>query len=121
MPEITCTGCGSCCMHLGTPPFHSYEWPTVFKTDLEGEPCGDDGADSPEVLALFAEIAALEKDQTHYPDGPCSWFDPETGQCKHYDYRPNVCEDFEVGGEDCLRFRGECGVDRGLIPLTMVR
>jgi Fe-S-cluster containining protein len=40
---------------------------------------------------------------------PCIWLEPD-GTCRHYDHRPLVCRDFEVGGEDCLRFRSEHGL-----------
>ena len=38
-------------------------------------------------------------------DGPCFWYDQETGRCKNHEFRPNVCRDFEVGCTDCLGWR----------------
>jgi Fe-S-cluster containining protein len=38
-------------------------------------------------------------------DQPCIWLDLATKRCRHYDYRPRLCRDFELGGEDCLGFR----------------
>jgi Fe-S-cluster containining protein len=41
---------------------------------------------------------------------PCIWHDAETGKCKHYEYRPQMCRDFEVGCFHCLRMRAEHGI-----------
>ena len=38
-------------------------------------------------------------------DGPCFWFDQKTRGCKHYDHRPRVCRDFQVGAAECLGWR----------------
>ena len=45
------------------------------------------------------------------PEGKayCIWFDPDTKGCSHYEHRPMICREFEVGGEDCLRIRGKAG------------
>lgn len=92
-----CSGCGACCLHLDTPPFHGYEWPA------DEDECG------PEMWALFKEIEAIESTQTRLDEngGPCLWFDPVARRCKHYDDRPWMCIDFEVGGEACRAFRAE--------------
>ena len=41
---------------------------------------------------------------------PCIWLDLETKQCKHYEYRPQMCHDFEVGNKHCLRLREAHGL-----------
>lgn len=85
---VDCRGCGVCRLHLDTPPFHEYERPYV----------------PPELLA---EIDAIERHQV-YPDefgGPCLWFDREARRRKHYEERPDMCRDFQAGGDDCLRHR----------------
>lgn len=38
-------------------------------------------------------------------DGPCCWLDLETRQCKHHEFRPSVCRDFETGSPECLQWR----------------
>ncbi len=43
---------------------------------------------------------------------PCIWLDLETRQCRHYDYRPQMCRDFEIGNPHCLRLRESQGIDR---------
>lgn len=40
-------------------------------------------------------------------DGPCFWFDMESRKCKHHEFRPRVCRDFEVGSEPCVEWRAE--------------
>jgi Fe-S-cluster containining protein len=44
-------------------------------------------------------------------DYPCLWLDRETGRCRHYEYRPEVCRDFEPGSEECRKFRSRFGLD----------
>lgn len=41
---------------------------------------------------------------------PCLWFDTETRKCRHHDHRPQICRDFDVGNEHCIRMREEIGV-----------
>lgn len=38
-------------------------------------------------------------------DGPCFWLDLETRQCKHHQYRPQVCRDFDAGSSECHQWR----------------
>jgi uncharacterized protein len=87
LPIITdCNDCGACCSQLGTPPFLSYE------RDLVPD-------------ELLAEIDAIEFTQQDENGGPCIWLDPTTRQCRHYDERPFICREFEMGGEDCRNVR----------------
>jgi uncharacterized protein len=41
------------------------------------------------------------------PQERCLWFDPVTRQCRHYAWRPQVCRDYELGGDACLLRREE--------------
>jgi Fe-S-cluster containining protein len=41
---------------------------------------------------------------------PCLWYDPQTRQCRHYEYRPQICRDFEAGNFHCLRMRFDQGI-----------
>jgi Fe-S-cluster containining protein len=36
---------------------------------------------------------------------PCIWLDLATKRCRHYEHRPKLCRDFELGGEECVGFR----------------
>jgi Fe-S-cluster containining protein len=44
-------------------------------------------------------------------DGPCCWFNQETGLCQHHAHRPNVCREFEPGSSGCREWRIYYGVD----------
>lgn len=78
---IACKGCGLCCMWQSKPPFAEGE----TKPDIPIEPNPD--------------------------NSPCCWLDLETRECKHYEHRPELCKNFELGGRDCL----------GLIKLELLR
>jgi Fe-S-cluster containining protein len=81
----SCQGCGACCRNQPYPPFM---W------DADDSPPPDLG------LVLTASILANDRAD----DEPCLWLGPD-GRCAHYDDRPEICREFELGGEDCLRVR----------------
>jgi Fe-S-cluster containining protein len=96
-----CDNCGLCCMHMASPPF-----------------CGPD---DPEWIALPADLkAGIEqwyesprmkmRDVMRMDSFPCVWLDLTTGKCRHYEHRPEVCREFEMGGEDCEATRGMVGL-----------
>lgn len=35
----------------------------------------------------------------------CLWFDAVGRRCRHYEWRPQFCRDYELGGEACLALR----------------
>jgi Fe-S-cluster containining protein len=41
----------------------------------------------------------------------CLWLDRETGRCRHHEYRPDTCRDFEPGSEECGDARSRYGLD----------
>ena len=99
-PPPDCTGCGACCERNGSPPLllnsalgtseaHPYRFP--------GMPA-----------ALIAEIddhfLGLHRGQE--PPGPCVWYDAARQRCRHYEWRPQICRDFEIGSPSCLSDRG---------------
>jgi len=91
---LNCDGCGLCCMHMSSPPFHEEEWlvlPPNVRADYEA--ALDASADAWEVHGIDAR--------------PCGWFDMVTRKCRHHEFRPEICRDFEVGGEACLGTRGD--------------
>lgn len=84
---ITCENCGVCCEGQAFAPLSGamldgIELPPAMLDDLnrglDANPCYE---------------------------GVCVWFDRATKGCKHYDLRPNVCRNLDVGDEDCLRIR----------------
>ena len=99
LPVISdCQGCGVCCMHMGYPAYmdpadQSFDavYFNAMPDDIKAE--------------LMAYIETYQKPQGSDLDGPCFWFDMETRQCKHHEYRPRVCRDFEVGSKGCRDWR----------------
>ena len=89
LPVLSCEGCGACCYLQSLPPY--------MPTELD-------------VLAkhLVAEISAAMK-RNH--KGPCIWLNAEK-RCGHYEERPEVCRQFELGGEECVTLRREFLKDR---------
>jgi Fe-S-cluster containining protein len=66
-----------------------------------------------ELAAYYARCRATGD----FRDGrPCIWYDEGARRCKHHEHRPQVCREFEVGGEDCPRIRRE---EVGHRPLTV--
>jgi Fe-S-cluster containining protein len=64
----------------------------------------------PDLAALPPDIRAdyeagmVQRDKDGWPDGvPCFWL--IGGKCKHYEHRPSVCREFEMGGESCLAWQ----------------
>lgn len=96
-PILDCVGCGACCMHMAVPPFID-----------EHENLPD------EVLADYREAVHSRELQfaVHGVDEiPCAWFDMVTRRCRHYEHRPKICRDFDMGGDDCRRMREQAGFD----------
>jgi uncharacterized protein len=88
---LSCAGCGACCNLQQHPPF--------MPTELDALPPG-----------LAAELqAAMTRDKRK--TGPCLWLTVDK-QCGHYQHRPEVCRQFELGGEECLLVRTQSGVHR---------
>jgi len=48
-----------------------------------------------------------KQNSVHALDDACFWFDMESRKCKHHEFRPRVCRDFEVGSEPCIEWRAE--------------
>jgi Fe-S-cluster containining protein len=85
-PVTSCTGCAACCRAEAQPPFLS--------TELDRLP--------PALAAGLSEHASGLPGESI---GPCPWLSAD-GACRHYEDRPGVCREFEMGGEECLRVRG---------------
>src|SRR4051812_12499907 len=94
LPVIeSCEGCGACCQVVTSPPFYH-----VFRE------IGEDAwerlrRDRPDLLAeLQADEQSRRANGGPSSGTPCLWYDPETARCRHYQYRPLACCEFEVGG-----------------------
>ncbi len=99
-PE-SCDGCGLCCEGIGS-PVALY----VSRTGWSGvHPFRP--VDIPEDLIreIDDHFGGLFRGQE--PQERCLWFDPVARQCRHYEWRPQVCRDYELGGDACLARRRE--------------
>ena len=110
LPVITkaeCKGCGACCRHVGHPMF-------VRAGFFDSEPAGEEAWQNlPEDLKREVSdyLDALDGDDL---GESCIWLEPD-GTCRHYEHRPRVCREFEVGGESCLSVREEQKRRRGIV------
>jgi Fe-S-cluster containining protein len=60
--------------------------------------------------ALLADDQARRSGGGPYYGTPCIWYDPDSRRCRHYDYRPRACRQFELGGPDCHDARRRAGI-----------
>ena len=85
LPILSCDDCALCC--------HTQHFPPFMSTELAALP-----------PYLAAEVETLEEAASKGHTGPCPWLNA-SGRCRHYDLRPEVCRQFEMGGEDCREIR----------------
>lgn len=117
LPVLDCSNCGACCTHVGTPPGFAGFFPRAGHAVPEHWKTWPDYrtlAAAPERVRaeLAAYYAALDRGETAdrcRDELPCLWYDPAARTCRHHAHRPQVCREFEVGGEDCLRARNKKG------------
>jgi uncharacterized protein len=100
----SCECCGACCLVVTRPPFLR-----VFEE--RGEEAWERLKwDRPDLASEFlADEAARRVSHGPFYGTPCFWFEPATGRCRHYDWRPKACRAFEVGSEDCRDARRRAG------------
>ena len=97
-PE-SCEGCGLCCEKIGSPVL-------LYQSRLR-----ESGAHAFRPPGLPTEL--IREIDEHFngltrgqePQDRCLWFDPATRRCKHYRWRPQICHDYELGGQACLHER----------------
>jgi len=106
LPVIeSCDGCGACCRVVTEPPFYK-----VFGE--EGEEAWDRlKRERPDIFAhLLADYHKRRAEGGPFYGTPCLWFDAESRRCRHYEFRPLACREFEVGGFDCHDARRRAGI-----------
>lgn len=94
---VECSGCGVCCMHMSLPPYNAAE-----EADLPKEVAFD--------LGHCRDAKRMQENAHGILDQSCAFFDWTTRRCIHYDHRPQVCKDFEVGSYDCREIRLKAGL-----------
>src|SRR6187399_2808188 len=96
-PKLNCDGCSACCLSVGHPPF------LLQLNEGVPEPIG--GEDSCDDLRrLGAAPAAAQATYLKHLgtiNAPCSWLDMVNRRCRYYDFRPDICRNFEVGSRWC--------------------
>lgn len=108
-PPKSCEGCGACCREMHSPPgWAMYAGPAadywIERADPEDEDWQIFQAIPEPVKQELREFYAndnLDGD----PHDPCFWYDPETKGCRHYEHRPTICREFEIGEPACHRWR----------------
>ena len=112
LPPATCDDCGLCCQGIGSPVLlyasrPHYADPHPFRP-----------ANLPRELVdeIDFHFSGLLRGQE--PQESCLWYDATTRQCKHYEYRPQICHDYELGGRECLKQRRNATAKGDPDPLT---
>ena len=97
LPVLSCDDCGACCFTQCSPPF-------VFGPGFDSPLSG--------AVALDYQEGMAKREADGWPDDvPCFWLDLVSMRCRHYEHRPLVCREFDVGSEGCLAWRDEFNVD----------
>lgn len=97
LPILNCDDCGACCASVGHPQFYRNSNDELWKRVPEHL--------KKQVNDHVDALTDIDLGQ------PCIWLDPKTKQCMHYEYRPQMCRDFEVGSFHCHRFRRSVGLE----------
>ena len=114
--EDPCQGCGACCEYQGAPPGYAPAYEADGETPAEwwATPDGRAWKALPDDLRRTlddyyrAVRDGVLEDRESIAD-PCLWYDPVSGRCSHYQWRPEACRLFEAGGDDCLGIREYAG------------
>lgn len=97
----SCDGCGLCCEGIGSPVL-------LYVTrgaEAGPHPFRPSGLPQELIDEIDGQFLGLHRGQE--PQERCLWFDPEARHCRHYEWRPQLCRDYELGGDACLGLRRE--------------
>ncbi len=94
-----CDDCGLCCEGVGSPVLLYQSLPQRNGPHPSRPP------DLPRELIAeidhhFRGLARGEEAQDQ-----CLWYDTVRLRCRHYEWRPKICRDYELGGQACLQLR----------------
>lgn len=94
---VSCAGCGKCCeTQAGLPVVYYRVFGTIAELPAHLQL---------EIQEIYVRWYGTGSWKGPADQSPCVWYDAEAKRCKHYEYRPDVCREFEVGGEACLRYK----------------
>ncbi|WP_397568702.1 YkgJ family cysteine cluster protein [Schlesneria sp. T3-172] len=99
LPPESCEGCGLCCEGIGSPVVLYASRPGLPSP----HPFRPPNLPAPLIDEINEHFAGLTRGQE--PQSRCLWFDPIQRACSHYEYRPQICRDYELGGRACLQRR----------------
>jgi Fe-S-cluster containining protein len=108
LPVIdSCDDCGACCLVVTHPPFYR-----IF--DGDGEEAWERlKRECPGIIAaLIGDQEKRRADGRPLYGTPCVWFDEPTRRCRHYEFRPRACREFEIGSPDCHDARRRAGISQ---------
>lgn len=103
-PE-SCDGCGLCCQGIGSPVL-IYARRPEYQDKHPYRP-----ADLPPELAAEIDLHFSGLLRGQEPQTQCLWYDAANRGCRHYEYRPQLCRDYELGGRACLSLRRQLLTD----------
>ena len=89
----SCNNCAACCRRTPIPPFQPGEEARWNVPDWMLESVHD----------------RIRRDE-QFELLACVWLDPQTLRCRHYEFRPQACRDFEIGSLLCRLSRDDEGV-----------
>jgi Fe-S-cluster containining protein len=119
MAEDFCNNCGLCCMHMRTPPF-------IGVTDPRWQAMPQELRDELSVWLSYDEKKKKVVEAPRYTlaqrkygdDLPCLWLNVATGKCRHYEFRPDVCRDYQPGNGSCRELRRSVGLTVKGMPVV---
>jgi uncharacterized protein len=114
LPPTSCYGCGLCCEGIGSPVLLYASRPGF----VEPHPFRPAGLPQTLIDEIDFHFSGLVRGQE--PLERCLWFNPVSRQCRHYEYRPQVCIDYELGGRACLSRRREAAQNGEAFPAAAV-
>ena len=87
-------------MHMAVPPYDEDEIAHLKEHHPEVHEDHSRG-----VTTRVFQFSMTQSDEV-----PCFFFDTIHRTCRHHDHRPDICRQFEVGGESCLDMRSTVGL-----------
>ena len=107
-PFVSCDGCGACCLMQQSPPMY------VYWLDMPEDDNNRDDEDWQRANSLPSHLKDELREHRRrlryggkpdHDDQACIWLDQSTMKCKHYEHRPSICRDFQVGSDECFGWR----------------
>jgi len=116
---ISCDDCGLCCEGQGMPPGYQLMLSALGDSLQPDDEDKLRWQDVPEeaLFPIVIYMAGVASGEIRDP-GPCCWLDPVTRRCRWYEHRPQICRDYEMGGESCLveREQGKAACGKATQP-----